>query len=255
MSVDVMTWVFKFSETKLGARLVLLALADYAHDDGSKAFPSVAEIAKKARLSERQVKRCLKNLEEEGHISVDGLSPYGTQMYSILMNQGGDNLSGGVTNDAESQTNDAGSQTNRAETVHDLSPNPSSNPSLTHQVDIYAPAPPPLIADPVIERVYVALLDLARVRKVPKKLLPSRDDIATALKAAPEGVDPEDRLEGFLSHWKLNKNKKLGSPALHLATWLRNDFESARSNKKGGMTMAKGCETVPDLSRFEKLEW
>lgn len=45
-----------------GERLVLLALADNAADEDRLAWPSVARIARKAGLSDRQTKRCLNTL-------------------------------------------------------------------------------------------------------------------------------------------------------------------------------------------------
>ena len=93
MSIEVVTWVFKNSEARLGNRLVLLALADYAHDDGSNAFPSVSSIAAKARMSDRQVQRALKELEAAGDITRAGKHGSGTTIWQVVMR--GDNLSGG----------------------------------------------------------------------------------------------------------------------------------------------------------------
>lgn len=96
MSIAVLSWAFAHSEAKLGDRLVLFALADHAKDDGTYAWPSVSTIARAARLSERQVQRCLRNLEEMGEIELTGRSRAGTNIYSVIgfvRAQGGDNLS------------------------------------------------------------------------------------------------------------------------------------------------------------------
>jgi hypothetical protein len=50
-------------------RLVLLALADYANDQGM-AWPSIASLAQKCRLSERQTQRILRILEKDGEIII-----------------------------------------------------------------------------------------------------------------------------------------------------------------------------------------
>lgn len=50
-------------------RLVLVVLADYAHEDGTKAFPSQETIARRVSLSPRTVRRCLKWLEDNGRIA------------------------------------------------------------------------------------------------------------------------------------------------------------------------------------------
>lgn len=81
-----MSWVFQHSEAEKGARLVLLALADHAHDDGTMAFPAVVTIAKKARLSPRAVQYALRSLERDGMIKQTGTTARsGTRIYSILM--------------------------------------------------------------------------------------------------------------------------------------------------------------------------
>lgn len=95
-----MVWVMEHSEEKLGRRLVLLALAEFAHDDGTKAFPAVATIAKRTRLSERQVQRALGDLATSGSIEQTGTTSRGVRVWKITMGRqnvtpGGDNMSGG----------------------------------------------------------------------------------------------------------------------------------------------------------------
>lgn len=80
-----MAWVLEFSESRLSDRLVLLALAEYAHDDGTMAFPSVETLAYKARVNERTCRRSLRNLEESGEIEPMGTTKYGTVIYRVLM--------------------------------------------------------------------------------------------------------------------------------------------------------------------------
>lgn len=88
MSVHVTSWVLRNSEAHLGDRLVLLALADHAKDDGTYAWPSVETIAREAHLSSRQVRRCLRNLEESGSITQTGTSRAGTHIYTVNMTPG-----------------------------------------------------------------------------------------------------------------------------------------------------------------------
>lgn len=73
MSVRVMSWVWEQSLPPNG-KIILLALADHAHDDGRNAFPSLARIAKKTGYSERQVQRILSELVRQGAISVQEAS-------------------------------------------------------------------------------------------------------------------------------------------------------------------------------------
>lgn len=70
MSIAVMSWVWSNSKTKGSARLVLLALADNANDDGV-CWPSIATVAKKANLERRYVIDILKQLENDGEIKVE----------------------------------------------------------------------------------------------------------------------------------------------------------------------------------------
>jgi hypothetical protein len=72
VSIQCVAWVLEYSDARLGARLVLLALANHAHDDGSNSFPSQARIAAEARLTDRQVRRCLKELMRLGAITRSG---------------------------------------------------------------------------------------------------------------------------------------------------------------------------------------
>jgi hypothetical protein len=62
MSVDVMAAVWKRFPHGGGLRLLALALADHAHDDGTEVRPGIPHLAKKTMQSERQVSRQLKEL-------------------------------------------------------------------------------------------------------------------------------------------------------------------------------------------------
>lgn len=69
MSVRVLSNVFRHSESELAARLVLLALADSAHDDGIT-WIDQPRIAEKARLSHSHVRAVVKQLEAAGEVLV-----------------------------------------------------------------------------------------------------------------------------------------------------------------------------------------
>jgi hypothetical protein len=99
--IDVMVWVLNRSEAKHGDRLVLLALAEYAHKDGSKAFPKIEELAHRTKLSERQVTNSLKYLRAHGAIRLDGTTRGGVKVWTVLMSaeaarlvKGGADISG-----------------------------------------------------------------------------------------------------------------------------------------------------------------
>lgn len=67
MSIKLMTYAW---ETDLAAndKLVLLALADWANDEGL-CWPSVAKLCSKTRASERTVQCIIKRLVEAGHVT------------------------------------------------------------------------------------------------------------------------------------------------------------------------------------------
>jgi hypothetical protein len=86
VSIRVLSWVFDHATVEhRGDLLVLLVLADHAHDDGSNAFPSVETIARKARLSERGARYALRTLEESGAITPTGKTKNGVVVYSISL--------------------------------------------------------------------------------------------------------------------------------------------------------------------------
>jgi hypothetical protein len=64
-----MTRVWEHSQCKGSELLLLLAIADHANDDGY-AFPSVATLAQKTRLSRRQVLRVIQHVEAMGELEV-----------------------------------------------------------------------------------------------------------------------------------------------------------------------------------------
>jgi len=67
MSIHVMSMVWKRSRQKGGELLVLLALADYANDDGY-CWPSIKTLSERSRLLDRSVRRILRKLEKDGEI-------------------------------------------------------------------------------------------------------------------------------------------------------------------------------------------
>lgn len=102
-----LTWVLDQSDERLGNRLVLLALAEYAHDDGTKAFPSNATLMRRTRLSERAVRDCLRSLEKSRSVTCTSTLPNGTRVYTVNMargaeSAGAESAGGGAANDTDS---------------------------------------------------------------------------------------------------------------------------------------------------------
>ena len=86
MSIKVMEWVWNHSSARDGQLLVLLAIADNANHEGNNAFPSIAELSRKSRLSQRGVRYALRGLEEAGCIITSPQSgPGGCNRYRVVM--------------------------------------------------------------------------------------------------------------------------------------------------------------------------
>jgi hypothetical protein len=86
LSIKVIQWVWDCSSSKNAERLVLLAIADNAADDGSHAYPSIAELCRKANLSERAVRDALRRLESLGELKTHiGGGRGGTNYYTVIM--------------------------------------------------------------------------------------------------------------------------------------------------------------------------
>lgn len=68
MSIKLMSQVWEL-DLPPGEKLVLLALADQANDEGRQCWPSVDTIAGRSGQGERTVRRALKDLETKGHLT------------------------------------------------------------------------------------------------------------------------------------------------------------------------------------------
>lgn len=85
MSIEVMTWVWRNGPKDPTARLVLLAIADHANDDGD-CYPSMAGIAEKACVTERGARGIVRRLEADGWLSTKvGGGRGGKSQYRVLM--------------------------------------------------------------------------------------------------------------------------------------------------------------------------
>lgn len=70
MSIKAQLWVYENSEARLADRLVLLAIADEADDDGTNAYPSLRRIAHKARVAVGTASAAVERLEAMGALLV-----------------------------------------------------------------------------------------------------------------------------------------------------------------------------------------
>lgn len=93
MSVRAITAVWDMLGGSPEERLVLLAYADHADDEGASIFPAVARVARKTGLTERSVQRITRRLTSAGLLLPDGSGPKGTRRWRMPLPLGGDGLS------------------------------------------------------------------------------------------------------------------------------------------------------------------
>lgn len=70
MSIKVTTLVWANFNGSGAELLTMLALADWADDEGGKLYPSVGAVSKKIRLSESQTRRVLHTLIDKNYLAV-----------------------------------------------------------------------------------------------------------------------------------------------------------------------------------------
>lgn len=87
MSIRIMTQVWAHSQQKGSALLLLLAIADFADDDG-EAWPGIPTLAKKIRMSERQTVRLRQRLYESGELELvaEGGGRGNTDLVRVIVN-------------------------------------------------------------------------------------------------------------------------------------------------------------------------
>jgi Helix-turn-helix domain len=85
MSISIMDRVWRNSKASQGKLLILLAIADFANDNG-EAWPSVPTLAKKSRLKERQTQYAIKSLVRSGELKIHkNKGPRGCHIYHITI--------------------------------------------------------------------------------------------------------------------------------------------------------------------------
>jgi len=97
MSIKIMSQVWEHSKHKGSPLLLMLAIADFADDEGA-AFPGVERLAKKIRMSPRQTQRLIVKLTESKELTIKrnkGISTETgrTNLYKITVKPRGDKLS------------------------------------------------------------------------------------------------------------------------------------------------------------------
>lgn len=83
-----MAEVWEHAEVEATRLLLLLALADFANDEGV-CWPSVARLAKKARVKERCVQTIMRDFRRDGTVAVEpNAGPNGVNVYTLKLGGG-----------------------------------------------------------------------------------------------------------------------------------------------------------------------
>lgn len=190
-----MTWVWSASRSEPTDRLVLLAIADTANDDGAEAYPSMATLTRKTGLHERSIQRALKRLTELGELTVyPNAGPKGCNRYRIRMTPPAQSHPG-----TESPRQNATPAQSR-KTPGTAPPPPRQNvggtpgtappePSLNHPSTVLEPSTAQQIVAEWIDRC---------AKRPPKPVVGQMAKQIDALLA--EGIDPDDVRRG-IAQW------------------------------------------------------
>jgi hypothetical protein len=141
MSYKISAHVWEGARQKSGNLLVLLAIADHASDHGD-AWPGVPLLARKTRLSERHVRRCVRALVSSSELEILAEpAPGGGPWYQIRIDRmAPDNLSSWppTTRDGTSMSNttDAGAPPY----IREPATKPSIEPASSKSSDVFNPS-------------------------------------------------------------------------------------------------------------------
>lgn len=151
MSIRTMTAVWDSGRYDAGALLVLLAMADYA-DEEHICRPSVGALARKARLSERQIIRILNGFKADGMITPIGEHRVKSGRPIVIYRINVEALKGDIMSplptpkgDIDALKGDIGDTSK----VTSMSYDPPMDPPIGPSVDGAATPPPPPAAPPV----------------------------------------------------------------------------------------------------------
>lgn len=150
MSIKVMSWVWDNSQTKGAHKLVLLALADQANDDGF-CWPAIPTIARRCGdLSDRYVQYILADLVKTGELEIIRRRDNGknkSNLYRVVVKQGSPGGETEFTTPGETGFT-IPDEVEFTRVVKQGSPDPSFNrnsfnPKVEPSAEAVAAAPPP----------------------------------------------------------------------------------------------------------------
>ena len=229
MGVKVMNWVWSESVSTGIDRLVLLAIADFAQDDGTNAYPSISTLANKAAIDARTVQRSIRRLCAIGELEIsEGTGPKGVNEYVMTLAPG--TLPGGAVPGW------------RAAGVAESPEGVAESPKRGGAVP---PKPSGTIKEPSESGAR------KRGHRLPDDFALTDDDRKYA---RDKGIDPDYAFEGFCLHWWNETGAKANKLNWHLAwkTWVRNEIKYG--NKGRHSSAVPSTSWVPPDSELAYLE-
>ncbi len=199
-----MSAVWDFGPQKQGPLLVMLALADYANDQG-ECWPSMKSIAEKARMTERGAQKILRQLEADGWVKIEtGNGRKGCNRYAINHERRSVNV---VHPEQETPNNDAKTPNVDAKTPNGGSPEPSRTVKEPSEILTREKSPPK-----------------KRAMSLPENWVPSDANITYAIskKFSPEEIEYE--ADKFRDH-HLAKGTAFKDWDAGWRNWIRNAIQ------------------------------
>lgn len=249
MSLDSITWALKSAPVTDPTQIVILiALADRSHDDGTCAWPAQQWLADRARCSTRTVRRHLAALEECGlirrgdqefvsHLPADRRPVVWDLAIEMTSDVRPDNMTG-RTRVSKRQDNGG----------HDDRTPVSYKPSLLPTGET--------VPEPSLAR---APAKSTRGTRLPANWMPS-DPVIQTMKAECPQVDLAAEHRKFCDYWKAatGRNASKADWDATWRNWIRNARPSAQTGVPMGTTTAKfnewlryGPDSTPDLTAIE----
>lgn len=222
MSVRVMSWVWDHSRSKSTQRLVLLAIADCAADDGANAYPSMAELMRKTGLSERGVQSAVNGLVELGELKVArNAGPRGCNRYRVRMTPARDAPPQNVPPADPAVDRSEESPQVEAETPADPAPPQEMHPPQEVHHPPAGGAPGTVLEPSEVKNVKPSSSPSApkaqRGTRLPDDFAVTPEMLAWASERVPD-VDERHETEKFVNYWQAIPGAK-GRKLNWAATW------------------------------------
>lgn len=139
MSIEAVAWALSVPVGG-NAKVILLGLANHAHNDGTEAYPSLDTLATYAHCDRSTARRNVRRLEADGWIAADGVGPRGQTKYRLAMGEPFSAKGGEMPPAGGEASASQGGGTGARGGVAPAPPEPSIEPSKNQSTASSAPA-------------------------------------------------------------------------------------------------------------------